>query len=301
MSLPLIESVPNVSEGRRREVVASLAAAIRMTADVHLLDYSADASHNRSVFTMAGHATSLEAALLALYEQALPQIDLRTQRGEHPRVGAVDVVPLIPLAGATMAGCVDLARRLGERIAVRFAILVYLYEEAAASPERRRLESIRRGGLDSLAARMALEEWAPDFGPRQPHPTAGVSVVGARLPLIAFNVNLATDDLGVAKQIAATVREANGGLPFVKALGLRLAERGIVQVSMNLTNYERTSMGTAFAAVARSAAQHGVAVLESQIIGLVPEAALHGVAPSDLLLKEFSDAQVLERQLARIR
>jgi glutamate formiminotransferase len=301
MSLPLIESVPNVSEGRRREVVDGLADAVRTTDGVHLLDYSADASHNRSVFTMAGHVTSLEAALLVLYEQALPQIDLRTQRGEHPRVGAVDVVPFIPLAGATMAGCVDLARRLGEQIAERFAIPVYLYEEAAASAGRRRLESIRRGGLDGLAARMALEEWAPDFGPRQPHPTAGVSVVGARMPLIAFNVNLATDDLGVAKQIAATVREANGGLPFVKALGLRLADRGIVQVSMNLTNYARTSMRTAFAAVARSAAHHGVAVLESQIIGLVPEAALQGVAPSDLMLKEFSDAQVLERQLERIR
>jgi glutamate formiminotransferase len=301
MPLSLIESVPNVSEGRRREVVDTLADAVRRTPGTRLLDYSADASHNRSVFTMAGDAASLEAALLALYERALPRIDLRTQRGEHPRVGAVDVVPFVPLAGATMAGCVDLARRVGERIAARFAIPVYLYEEAAASAGRRRLESIRKGGLDGLASRMALDEWAPDFGPRQPHPTAGVSVVGARMPLIAFNVNLATDNLEVARQIAATVREANGGLPFVKALGLRLADQGIVQVSMNLTNYERTSMRTAFDAVARSAARHGVEVLESQIIGLVPEAALHDTSPAELMLKGFSDAQVLERQLERIR
>jgi glutamate formiminotransferase len=301
MSPPLVESVPNVSEGRRGEVVNTLADAVRATPGVRLLDYSADASHNRSVFTMAGEASSLEAALLALYERALPVIDLRTQRGEHPRIGAVDVVPFIPLTGATMTGCVDLARRLGERIAARFAIPVYLYEEAATNPARRRLENIRKGGLDGLAARMALEEWAPDFGPRQPHPSAGVSVVGARMPLIAFNVNLATDDIDVARRIAGTVREANGGLPFVKALGVRLADRGLVQVSMNLTNYERTSMRTAFDAVTGCAKRLGVAVLESQIVGLVPEAALRDVTPAELLLKDFSDAQVLERQLERVR
>lgn len=297
----MIECVPNVSEGRRLEVVEAIAQALRSTAGIALLDYSADPSHNRSVFTFAGDAAALKTAVLGLYTTALPAIDLRTHRGEHPRLGAVDVVPFVPLDGSTLDDCITLARSIGGSIADRFAIPVYLYEAAALTPERRRLEIVRRGGFEGLAARMAAGGWDPDFGPRQPHPTAGASIVGARLPLIAFNVNLATNRIEVARAIAAAVRESNGGLPFVKALGLYLADRDLAQVSMNLTNFQSTSMRAAFDRVAREAARLGVDVLESELIGLVPAAAAADLNPREIKLARFSSEQVLEHQLARRR
>ena len=294
----LIECVPNVSEGRRAPIIEAMAAAIRQAAGARLLDVSSDPSHHRSVFTLAGDGAAVERAILALFERAVADIDLRAHRGEHPRVGAVDVVPVIPLEGATMAECVRLARKVGAAVAARFSVPIYLYEEAAADPARRRLDAIRRGGLDGLAARMTRPGWAPDFGPSTPHPTAGVSVLGARGPLIAYNINLATNRLDVATRIAAVVRERGGGLPCVKALGLTLHERGIVQVSMNLTDYERTPLPRVFEAVRREAAQHGVSILESEIVGLVPAAALAGIAPADLLLRNVRNSQILETRLA---
>jgi glutamate formiminotransferase len=297
MLVPLIESVPNVSEGRRRDVIESMARAIRAVNGVRLLDSSSDPSHNRSVFTLVGDRSSIEAAIMALFDRAVADLDLRTHRGEHPRIGVVDVVPFVPLEAATMADCVALARKVGAAVADRFRVPVYLYEEAAADPARRLLEDIRRGGFEGLAARMASPGWAPDFGPSAPHPSAGASAVGARMPLVAYNVNLDTDRLDVAKAIAAAIRESGGGLRFVKALGLRLDARGIVQVSMNLTNYEATPIHRVFDAVKREASRHGVHVLESEIVGLVPSAALSAAAAHDLQLVGFTPDKVLENRL----
>ncbi len=293
----LIECIPNVSEGRRPETIAALADAVRAVPGVRLLDVSSDASHHRSVLTLAGDAAALERAVLTLVERAIAAIDLRQHRGEHPRLGAVDVVPFVPIEGATMADCVALARKVGAALARRFDLPVYLYEEAASRPERRNLEDIRRGEFEGLAAKMASSAWAPDFGPSHPHPSAGAVVVGARMPLIAYNVNLATDRLDVAKRIAAAIRHSSGGYRFVKAMGVSLADRGVVQVSMNLTNHEKTPIFRVFETVKREAARYGVVVLESEIVGLVPSAALVGAAGFYLQLERFSADQVLENKL----
>jgi glutamate formiminotransferase len=267
-------------------------------AGVRLLDVKPDAAHNRAVYTFAGEPAPVKAAVLALFDAALAHIDLRTHAGEHPRLGAVDVVPFIPIEGATMADCVTLARETAEAVAAAHQLPVYLYEEAASTPARRNLEDIRRGEFEGLAAKMARPEWAPDFGPSAPHVSAGASVIGARMALIAYNINLATDRLDVAKRIATAVRHSSGGLRFVKAMGVTLADRGIVQVSMNLTNYEKTPIHRVFEFVRREAARYGVTVLESEIIGLVPSAALTASAAWFLQMNdEFSDAQILETQL----
>ena len=295
--MSVIECVPNLSEGRRPDVIAGVAEAVARVPGVRLLDHSADASHNRSVFTMIGDAGALEVAVLGLYGRALADIDLRSHRGEHPRLGAVDVVPFVPIADVTMADCVALARRVGAAVADRFKVPVYLYEEAATNPARRNLEDIRRGEFEGLAAKMASEDWAPDFGPAVPHPTAGATVIGARMPLIAYNINLATDRLDVAKKIAAAIRHSSGGYRYVKAMGIKLDDRGIVQVSMNLTNFEKTPVHRVFETVRREAERYGVAVLESEVVGLVPAAALTDVAEYYLKLAGFSRDQVLENRL----
>lgn len=297
--MAIIECVPNLSEGRRAEVVEACAAAIRQTAGVTLLDYSSDASHNRSVLTMAGDGPALTQAVLALYDAALPRIDLRTHTGEHPRLGAVDVVPFVPIEGVTMAECVALARDVAEAVAAQFEVPVYLYEEAATSPARRNLEDIRRGEFEGLAAKMATDEWRPDFGPARPHPSAGATVIGARVPLIAYNINLATDRLDVAKKIAAAIRFSSGGLRFVKAMGIRVDDRQLVQVSMNLTNYQKTPIFRVFDLVRREAARYGVAVLESEIVGLVPSAALIDAAQYYLQLERFGEDQILETKMRK--
>jgi glutamate formiminotransferase len=295
----LIECVPNISEGRRLDVVDGIADALRATPGVRVLDVSSDASHNRSVVTLAGDRTAMKAAVLTLFARAIASIDLRVHHGEHPRLGAVDVVPFVPIADVTMAECVALARETAEAVASRFDVPVFLYEEAATTPSRRNLADVRRGEFEGLPAKLANPAWRPDFGPARPHPSAGASVIGARMPLIAFNVNLATDRLDIAKQIAAVVRQSNGGLPAVKALGVPLTDRGIVQVSMNLTNFQQTSIATAFAAVKREAEKHGIGIRESEIVGLVPAAALAAVWPQDLLLTGFTEEQVLENRLGK--
>lgn len=297
--MALIECVPNVSEGRRLQVVAAIADAIRAESGVRLLDHSSDATHNRSVFTFAGQAGPVSRAVLALFAAAIPSIDLRIHRGAHPRLGAVDVVPFIPLRGASMPECVALARQTAAAVAGRFRIPIFLYEEAAANSARRNLADIRRGEFEGLAGKMASPEWSPDYGPPHPHPTAGAAVIGARAPLIAFNVNLATSDLAVAKAIAAAVRQSSGGLPFVKAMGVALAPRGIVQVSMNLTNFEQTSMARVFEEVSREAERRDTSVVESEIVGLVPEAALPPDPEQTLRLTGFTPSQVLERVLSK--
>jgi glutamate formiminotransferase / 5-formyltetrahydrofolate cyclo-ligase len=293
----LVECIPNVSEGRRPEIVAAIADAIRAVPGVRLLDVSSDPSHNRSVFTLVGDAGGIESAVLALFERALAAIDLRGHKGEHPRLGAVDVVPFVPIEGVTMADCVALAKRVGAGVAERFQLPVYLYEEASTNPARKNLEDIRRGEFEGLAAKMTALEWQPDFGPSAPHPSAGATVIGARMPLIAYNINLATDRLDVAKKIAAGIRHSSGGFRFVKAAGFSLDDRGIVQVSMNLTNHEKTPIFRVFEAVKREAERYGVSVLESEIIGLVPAAALFGSAEYYLQIGGFRPEQVLETRL----
>jgi glutamate formiminotransferase len=296
-----IECIPNVSEGARAEVVSLLVDAVRGVPGVQLLDSSSDPDHNRSVITFAGGASSLKHAVLALFECALATIDLRSHVGEHPRIGAVDVVPFVPLGDTAMADCVALARDTGSAVADRFGVPVYLYEEAALLPARRNLEDIRRGGFEGLATKMQTPGWRPDFGPSRPHSSAGAAVFGARQALIAYNINLATDQLEVARSVAAAVRASSGGLRFVKALGLKLHRRGIVQVSMNLVNYRETPIATVFEAVKREAAQRGVNVLESEIVGLVPGAALSAVAAHYLQLVGFDESQILEARLHQAR
>jgi glutamate formiminotransferase len=295
--MPTIECVPNVSEGRRHDVIIRIADAVRGVPAARLLDHSADAAHHRSVFTIAGDATALHEAVLRLVAIAVECVDLREHHGEHPRLGAVDVVPFIPLGRATMAECVRLAQITGRAIAERFNLPVYLYEQASTDPARKRLEDIRRGGFEGLARKMLQPGWQPDFGPATPHPTAGAAVVGARRVLIAYNVNLATNRVDVAKRIASIVRERNGGLPCVKALGLTLRDRRLAQVSMNLTDYERTPPQVAFDRVAHEARKLGVDVLESELVGLIPAAALTNTTASHLRLRNFSERQVLESRL----
>jgi glutamate formiminotransferase / 5-formyltetrahydrofolate cyclo-ligase len=298
--MPLIECIPNVSEGRRPDVVAKMADAIRASSGVRLLDFSSDASHNRSVFTFAGDAAGVELAVMTLFERAVADIDLRTQRGEHPRMGAVDVVPFVPIDGVSMADCVALAKKVGAAVAERFHIPVYLYEEASTNPLRKNLEDIRRGEFEGLPAKMASDGWAPDFGPNLPHPSAGASAIGARMALVAYNINLATDRLDVAKKIAAAIRHSSGGFRFVKAAGFKLEDRGIVQVSMNLTNYEKTPIFRVFETAKREAARYGVSILESEIVGLVPSAALNAAAEFYLQMEGFKADQVLENKLRQM-
>ena len=295
--MPIIECVPNISEGRRPEVVDGVVARLRQVPGVRVLDHSSDPSHNRSVLTLAGDAAPLKEAVLALFEAAIPAIDLRQHTGEHPRLGAVDVVPFVPIEGVTMEACVALAKATAAEVARRFQVPVYLYEDASDNPSRKNLEDIRRGEFEGLAAKMASPGWAPDYGPPAPHPSAGATVIGARMPLIAYNINLATDRLDVAKKIAAAVRHSSGGFRYVKAMGVRLEDRGIVQVSMNLTNYQKTPIFRVFEAVKSEAARYGVSILESEIIGLVPAAALHATAEHVLQLSEFTPNQVLETRL----
>jgi len=285
--MPLLECVPNVSEGRRPEVVARLVAAVTSVPGVRLLDVSSDPDHNRSVLTLVGEAGDLRAGLLALYEAALREIDLTRHQGVHPRVGAVDVVPFVPLGDTPMKEAVMAAEALASEVAERFSLPVYLYERAARRPESCRLADIRRGGFEGFPAKMADPAWAPDFGPARVHPTAGVTVIGARFFLIAFNVVLETADVAVAKTIARKVRESGGGLPAVRAMGVYLESRGRAQVSMNLVDFRQTSVLTAFNRVREEAEALGTQVLESELIGLMPEEAAMGVVAEALKLPEF--------------
>ena len=295
--MALVECVPNFSEGRRPDVVHAIRDAIAAVDGVVVLDLSMDASHNRSVITFVAPTERAVDAAFAGMRVAAAQIDLTTHQGAHPRIGATDVVPFVPLEGATMGDCVALAQALGARVASELNIPVYLYEEASANPARRNLEDIRRGEFEGLAAKMGSDGWTPDFGGPAPHPTAGAAAIGARMPLIAYNINLASDRLDVAKKIAAAVRHSSGGLRYVKAMGVMLDDRRIAQVSMNLTNYEKTPMPRVFEFVKREAARYGVGILESEIVGLVPQAALLAAAEYYLQIEGFAPSVVLENRL----
>jgi glutamate formiminotransferase len=293
----IIETVPNLSEGRRTDVVSEAVAALKRVPGIRVLDVQSDRDHNRSVLTLVGDEEALKSGILGLFEVAISRIDLRSHQGEHPRLGAVDVVPFIPIEGATMAECVALAQEVGRAVAERFGVPIYLYEEAASAPHRRNLEDVRRGQFEGLADRMKDPLWAPDFGPSAPHPSAGATVVGARMPLIAYNINLGTADVDVAKRIAKAIRYSGGGYRFVKALGMMLEDRGIAQVSINMTDFKRTPLHRVFETVRAEAERHGVPVVGSEIVGLVPSEALLDAADHYLRLEGFNPSQVLERKI----
>jgi len=296
----IIECVPNFSEGRRPEVVSAIASEMASVGGVRVLDVEMDAGHNRAVVTLVGEPEPVVEAAFRGVRLAAGLIDMEQHRGGHPRIGAADVVPLVPLRGVDMSECVKLARRLGQRIGEELAIPVYLYGEAALRPERRELPAVRRGEYEGLKEAIGHDpERRPDFGPPSLGP-AGATAVGARQPLIAFNVNIASDDLDLARAIARSVRESGGGLPAVRAIAVALPALKAVQVSMNLTDYRRTSLLTAFQAVAQQAAARGVSVLHSEIVGLVPREALPVDAERVLGLSGFTSAQILEERLGQV-
>ncbi len=295
--MKIIECVPNVSEGRDREKIDAIAEEISRTPGVKLLDVCVDRDHHRSVFTFIGSPDDVVRAALTAMAGALDRIDMREHRGVHPRVGAVDVVPFVPLKGAVIKDAVEAAHRFGYAFGERNGVPVYFYGEAALSPQRRELPEIRRGGYEGLKGRMEDPRWKPDAGPEAFHPKSGATAVGARQPLIAFNVNLRTDDLRAAREIARKVRFSSGGLRHVKAIGVPLNSRNIVQVSMNLTDFRETSVRAAFDAVKEEASKRGVAILESELVGLIPEAALEGLSADDLRLSDFREECIIETHL----
>jgi glutamate formiminotransferase len=274
----LVECVPNFSEGSRLETLEAIAQALRSQGGVWLLDQTADADHERSVYTMAGFPGPVMTAMRQAAEVAVERIDMRLQHGSHPRIGALDVVPFVPLGDTTMEQCVEGARQFGAALAEALDLPVFLYAEAAWRADRRVLADIRRPGFEGLAAAMATPGHAPDFGPSRPHPTAGASIVGARPFLIAWNIQLSSTDVAIARRLAGRVRERDGGLPAVQALGVDLASQGCVQLSMNLLDYRTTPLWRIWETVELLARAEGVSMLDSELIGLAPAAALLDVA-----------------------
>jgi glutamate formiminotransferase/glutamate formiminotransferase/formiminotetrahydrofolate cyclodeaminase len=295
----LIECVPNFAEGRRLETVDRLAAAVSAVPGAQLLDRSSDPDHNRSVLTFAGEPDAVEQALLAAAAVAVEEIDLRTHRGAHPRIGALDVAPFVPLGDASWPLCIDLARRCAERLWSELGVPVYFYGRAARRPDREQLENIRRGGFEALRLE-ALEDPArrPDIGGPGLHLSAGACAVGVRGFLIAFNVNLETRDPAAARRIARCIRESAGGLPAVKALGLELPTQGLTQVSVNLTDFEQTPLQTVFDRISELAAAEGVAIACSELIGLIPRRALEPPGADYLRIRDFRPAMILENRLS---
>jgi glutamate formiminotransferase len=301
----LIECVPNFSEGRRPEVIEEIVRAIGQIDGVTVLDHSRDETHNRSVVTFAGTAEHVVRAATAAVGRALELIDMSQHTGAHPRIGSVDVIPFVPLGSTRLEECVDLARRFGEQIAKLFELPVYLYGEAALRPERRRLADVRRGQYEALKLELGVNpDREPDFGPSRLHPRGGAVAVGARKPLIAFNVNLATEDVAIAKRIAHAIRESSGGLPGVQAMGVLLEnpdEPRYAQVSMNLVDWERTGIPAVVQEIRRLAHEAGTEIDHCELIGLAPAGALLEVAADALGLRGFSAEQALELRLTRDR
>lgn len=297
----LVECVPNFSEGRRPEVIGAINAEIEAVPGVTLLDSGMDADHNRAVVTFVGEpGAAVEAAFRAI-AKAAELIDITKHRGEYPRIGSTDVVPFVPLGETTMDECVRLADELAERVGSTLGIPVYLYEQAARRPDRRNLANIRRGEYEALSTEIATSpERAPDYGPARLHPTAGAIAIGARSLLIVFNVNLSTPDVGIAKAIAARIREGPGGLEAIRALGIKLSEPGLVQIAMSILDFRRTSLAAAYHRVEELAAEYGVQVRESEIVGLVPEAALFGAVKEALKLVRLERRSIIEERMKEL-
>jgi len=291
------ECVPNISEGRREEVIREIADAIQCVKGVTLLDVESDRDHNRSVFTFAGPAEPVKETIYQVADIAIRRVDLRMHKGEHPRIGAVDVIPFVPLWDATVEDAVALAKEVGAYLASTYSLPIYFYEDAASAPHRRNLADIRQGEFEGLAEKMKKPEWKPDLGPEEPHPTAGATVVGARFFLIAYNIYLGTTDVSIAKKIAKAIRASNGGLAYVKALGFEIKERNLVQVSMNLVDYRKSPMHRVFELVRLEAERYGVPIVSSEIVGLVPLDAIVDAADHFLRLEKFSRKQILDIRL----
>lgn len=292
-----MECVPNFSEGRDRAKIDAIVEPFRGKKDVKLLDYSNDEDHNRMVVTVVGEPEALKNAVIEAIGVAVRLIDLRTHQGQHPRMGAADVVPFIPIKNCTEAEAIELSKEVGEKVAELYGLPVYLYEKSATAPNRENLASIRKGQFEGFAEKIKLPEWKPDYGPAEQHPTAGTVAIGARMPLVAYNINLNTPDLEIATAIAKRIRFIGGGLRFCKAMGVDLADRGITQVSINMTDFTRTHLYQAMEMVRFEARRYGVSVAGSEIIGLVPMDALVDTCQYYLGLEGFSSDQVIEKRI----
>ena len=294
----IIESIPNISEGRNKEVIEACVDQIRNTPGCTLLDYSSDETHNRSVITYMGSPEACEEASVKLAKKAVELIDLTKHEGGHPRMGCVDVMPFVPIKEATTEDCIELSKRVGERIAAEADLPVFLYEDSATAKHRKNLAKIRKGQFEGMAEKVKEDKWCPDFGGQRIHPTGGVVAVGARPPLIAFNINLATDNVEIAKNIANIIREVKGGFKCVKAMGLLLEERNVAQVSINMTNFNITPLHRVLELVRREAARYGVNVIGTEVIGLAPMKAFFDAAEYYLQIEGFDpDVQVIENHL----
>jgi glutamate formiminotransferase / 5-formyltetrahydrofolate cyclo-ligase len=298
----LIECVPNFSEGRNQETIEIIRTLIKKHKDVQLLDFTPDKDHNRTDVSLIGSPEAIKAVVMDIAVKCVELIDMNKHKGEHPRMGAIDVVPFIPISEVGMSECVQLANDFAKEFSEKTSVPCYLYEDAAKKETRRNLADVRRGEYEGLKAEVGKNpEKTPDYGPNKLHPTAGATAVGARFYLIAFNVNLGTTNIKIADDIAKVVRHSSGGYHYVKAKGFEIKERGIVQVSMNLTNYQKTSLFRVFETIKNEAERYGVAVIGSEIVGLTPLEALINVADHYLRLEKFTDEQVLEKRLLELK
>ncbi|HVN96489.1 MAG TPA: glutamate formimidoyltransferase [Syntrophorhabdaceae bacterium] len=293
----IMETVPNFSEGRSDATIAQILACFKDRDGVKLLDLHRDVDHNRMVVTAVGEPHALKHAVVEAVGVAIQLIDMRTHRGEHPRMGAVDVIPFIPVRNVTMEDAIALSKEVAKTIWAKYRLPVFLYEESASTPDRKDLAHVRKGQFEGMAEKLMADEWKPDFGEREMHPTAGVVAVGARMPLIAFNVNLDTNDIEIARRIARTVRYSSGGLKYCKAIGIALKQRNVAQVSMNMTDYTQTPLYQALELVRTEARRYGVGVLGSEIVGLVPLNALVDSAAYYMGLEDFDADKILEAKL----
>lgn len=293
----ILECVPNFSEGRNLDTIEKIVDSFRGKDGVKLLDYQTDKDHNRMVVTVVGEPEALKKTVIEAVGTAVRLIDMRTHQGQHPRMGAVDVIPFIPIRNLSIPDAVDVSKQVAKKVAGKYALPVFLYAESATSPERQDLANIRKGEFEKMAEKIRRPAWKPDFGGDKIHPTAGVTAIGARMPLVAFNVNLDTDNLNIADQIAKQVRHTGGGLRYCKSIGIELKDRGLVQVSMNMTDFTKTALYRAIELIRIEARRHGVNVVGSEIVGLVPMEALIDSAAYYLGLEDFSMEQVLEARI----
>ncbi|HEP1255118.1 TPA: glutamate formimidoyltransferase [Streptococcus pyogenes] len=294
----IVECIPNFSEGQNQAVIDGLVATAKSIPGVTLLDYSSDASHNRSVFTLVGDDQSIQEAAFQLVKYASENIDMTKHHGEHPRMGATDVCPFVPIKDITTQECVEISKQVAERINRELGIPIFLYEDSATRPERQNLAKVRKGQFEGMPEKLLEEDWAPDYGDRKIHPTAGVTAVGARMPLVAFNVNLDTDNIDIAHKIAKIIRGSGGGYKYCKAIGVMLEDRHIAQVSMNMVNFEKCSLYRTFETIKFEARRYGVNIIGSEVIGLAPAKALIDVAEYYLQVEDFDyHKQILENHL----
>ncbi|MFC6345931.1 glutamate formimidoyltransferase [Vagococcus carniphilus] len=294
----IIECVPNFSEGQNEAVINGLVSVAKSVGGVTLLDHSSDASHNRSVFTLVGDEEGIQEAAFQLVKYASENIDMTKHHGEHPRMGATDVVPFIPIKDSSVEECIEISKKVAKRINDELNIPIFLYEDSASTPNRKNLAKVRKGQFEGMPEKLQEEEWAPDFGERKIHPTAGITAVGARMPLVAFNVNLDTSDITIANKIAKIIRASGGGFKYAKGIGVMLEDRNIAQVSMNMVNFEGTPLYRTFETIRMEAKRYGVNIIGSEIIGLTPAKAMIDCAEYYLQVEDFDyDKQILENHL----